>query len=190
MDICRTPTFSRSVFAIVSMFAGLFAGLLGVMTTSCGGEDTYSSQHQDAIQYDCQQTAPCDPVFSIKGSGAVGECIRDTSTKLDRGSDSFRAMYEQRFTRCAQNSGCQYFACAGDSMLFSIVNEDKLVYDCQQTTFCKIMQGMPTAPNENDMCFQTVSQKLDFSSVPDRAAWEQRFVRCGMQQSCAYVNCK
>ena len=181
MDICRTHTRSPSFFAIVSMFVSMVA--------ACGGEETYSEMHSDTIAYDCQQTAPCDPVFSIRPD-AVSECIEDTSSKLDRGSDAQRAMYEMRFNRCASSTGCDYFACASDNNLFSIANEQKLRYDCMQQSVCKIQSGQPTMSNDNDTCFQMLSHTLDFSSVPDRATWEQRFQRCGMQMGCAYTNCK
>jgi hypothetical protein len=182
MDTCRTPSFSASVFAIVSTFGSLLAA-------GCGGEETYSEKHSNIVEYDCQQTAPCDPVFSIKAD-SVGECVSDTSSKLDHGSQAMQAMYEARFTRCSQYTACDYFNCARDTMLFSIVNEQKLQYDCMQRTFCKIMQGMPTMPTENDMCFKALAQQLDFSTVPDRASWDQRFARCGTLQACDYAGCK
>jgi hypothetical protein len=181
MDICRTDTRSASFFAIVSMLVG--------MATACGGEDTYSAKNSDIISYDCQQTAPCDTVFSIRPD-AVSECIEDTSTKLDRGSDAQRAMYEMRFNRCSTNTGCDYFSCASDNNLFSIANEQKIRYDCTQQSVCKIQSGQPTMSTDNDTCFQALSKQLDFSTVPDRASWEQRFARCGTQMGCAYTNCK
>jgi hypothetical protein len=182
MDTCRTSSFSASVFAIVSTFGSL-------LTAGCGGEETYSEKHSDIVAYDCAQTAPCDPVFSIK-MDSIGECVSDTSQKLDRGSEAMQAMYETRFSRCQQYMGCDYFNCAQDTMLFSIVNEQKLQYDCMQQTVCKISQGMPTVPTENGMCFSALAQQLDFSSVPDRASWDQRFARCGTMQGCAYTSCK
>ena len=185
MDSCRTTRlvrFSASVFAIVSMFAGVIAA-------GCGGEATYSEEHADFITYDCQQTAPCDPVFSIR-SDSVAECIKDTSNKLDRGSDAVRANYEARFTRCAAASGCAYFGCAMDTMLYSIVNEQKLRYDCMQQIVCKIQQGQPMMPTDNDACFQQLSSTLDFASVPDKTSYEQRVARCAAFVGCDYVNCK
>src|SRR3954452_2281672 len=110
MDTCRNSSFSTSIFAILSTVAG-------VLAAGCGGEETYSEKHSDIIQYDCQQTAPCDPVFSVR-QDSVSECVSDTSTKLDRGSEAMQANYEMRFSRCAGQVGCDYFACAGDSMLF------------------------------------------------------------------------
>jgi len=181
MDTCRTSSLSASVFAIVSTLAGLPAA-------GCGGEETYSEKHSNIVEYDCQQTAPCDPLFSIK-EDAVGECVSDTSTKLDRGSQAMQAMYEMRFSRCSMYTGCDYFNCASDTMLFSLVNEQKLQYDCMQQTICKIAQGMPTVQTENDMCFKTLAQRLDFATVPDKASWDQRFARCGMLTGCAYTGC-
>jgi hypothetical protein len=101
-----------------------------------------------------------------------------------------RAMYEMRFNRCASTTGCDYFTCASDNNLFSIANQQKIQYDCQQQSVCKIQSGQPTMSNDNDTCFQMLSHQLDFSTVPDRATWEQRFARCGTMMGCAYVNCK
>jgi hypothetical protein len=182
MDICRNSSFSASVFAFVSTFAG-------VLAAGCLGQESYSEKHSDAIRLDCQQTAICDPVFSIMEDG-VAECIKDTGSKLDKGSDSMRANYELRFARCAAQSGCDYYNCAADSMLFSIVNAQKIQYDCQQQTVCKIQSNMPTMPTDNDMCFAALGQQLDFATVPDKATWDQRFTRCAMQTGCGYVNCK
>jgi hypothetical protein len=182
MDICRTSSFTSSVFAIISTFGGLLAA-------GCGGAETYSEKHSNIVEYDCQQTAPCDPVFSIR-EDSVGECVADTSTKLDRGTAAMQAMYEARFSRCSQYSGCDYFNCASDTMLFSLVNEQKLRYECMQQTVCKIMQGMPTAPTENDMCYLALSKQLDFATQPDKASWDQRFGRCGTLQGCAYTGCR
>lgn len=181
MDTRRNSSFSAAFFAIVSTFAGLAAG--------CFGEETYSDKHSDIIAYDCQQTASCDPVFSIRPD-AVGECVDDTSAKLDRGSQAMQASYEMRFSRCASVTGCTYFACAGDSMLYSLVNEPKLRYDCSQQINCKIMSGMPTMPTDNDACFKALAQQLDFATVPDKATYDQRVARCATQQGCAYVNCR
>jgi hypothetical protein len=182
MDICRKSSLSAPVFAFVSTFAGMLAG-------GCLGEETYSEKHSDLIESDCQLTAVCDPVFSITAN-AVGECVKDTSAKLDHSSDAMRANYETRISRCAGQTGCAYYSCAGDAMLFSLVNEQKIHYDCQQQTVCKIMSGQPTLPNDNDTCFKALGQQLDFATVPDKATWDQRFTRCGMQTGCAYVNCK
>jgi hypothetical protein len=181
MDICRNSSFSASFFAFVSTFAGLAGG--------CGAADTYSDKHSDLIAFDCQQTAQCDPVFSIN-MDATGECERDTATMLDKSSDAKRANYEQRISRCGQLSGCDYYNCAADSMLYSLVNEQKLRYDCQQQGVCKIQSNMPTMPSDNDTCFQALAKQLDFASVPDKTVWDQKFTRCGTQQGCAYVNCK
>jgi hypothetical protein len=181
MNTRRTAILSASFFAIVSTYVGMLA--------ACGGEETYSEAHADMIEYDCQQTAPCDPVFSIRAD-AVSECIKDTGTKLDRGSESMRAMYEMRFNRCAASTGCDYFSCASDNNLFSIANQPQIQYDCQQQSVCKIQSGQPTMANDNDTCFQMLSHQLDFSTVPDRATWSLRFQRCSTQMGCAYVNCK
>lgn len=182
MYIRRTPSFSASVFAIVSMFAG-------VVAAGCG-EAAYSEEHADSIQFDCQQTAPCDPVFMIR-SDAVGECIKDTGNKLDRASEAVRANYEARLSRCqGAVGGCAYFACAGDSMLYSLVNEQKLRYDCQQQIVCKIQMGVPMMPTDNDACFQQLSSTLDFASVPDKTSYDQRVARCAAFMGCDYVNCK
>lgn len=186
MDICRTPRllrFSGSVFAIVSMFAGVIAA-------GCGGEGPYSEEHADSILFDCQQTAPCDPVFSIRPD-SVGECVKDTGNKLDRASETVRANYEARFSRCAGATGpCTYFACAMDTMLFSIVNEQKLRNDCMQQIICKIQQGTPMMPTDNDVCFQDLASKLDFATVPDKTSYDQRATRCAAFMGCDYVNCK
>jgi hypothetical protein len=182
MDTCRTSSFSASVFAIVSTLGGLLAA-------GCGGEETYSEQHSNIVEYDCQQTAGCDPLFSTK-QDPVGECLSDTGSKLDHGTPAMQLMYEMRFARCSMYAGCDYFNCASDTMLFSLVNAEKLQYDCMQQTVCKIMQGVPTAPTENNMCLATLSQQLDFATIPDRAVWDQRFTRCGTLQGCAYTTCK
>lgn len=181
MDTCRTSSFSASVFAIISA--------LGLLAAGCGGEEAYSERHSDIVEYDCQQTAPCDPVFSIK-QDAVSECIADTSSKLDRGTQAMQAMYEARFSRCAAYTGCDYFNCAGDTMLFSIVNEQKVRYACMQQTVCKITQGMPTVPTEDEICFKALAQMLDFATLPDKTSWDQRFGRCGTQTGCAYTACQ
>ena len=182
MDIRRTPSPLASVFAIVSMFTALPAA-------GCGGAGTFSEEHIDSIEYDCSQTAPCDPAFATINN-AVEECVKDTSNKLDRGTEALRANYTLRFSRCSSFSGCQYFACAGNSMLYSIVNEQKLRYDCQQQTVCKIQAGMPTAPTDNDTCFKALSQTIDFASVPDKTAYDQRLARCGAFMGCDFVNCR
>lgn len=166
-----------SIFAVIS--------ILG-----CGGPESYSEANLSMITFDCQETAPCDTVFSLR-EDSVAECIKDTSTKLDIGSQAFRDMYEQRFDRCAGRVGeCQYFACAQDTMLFSIVNEAALRNECQQASVCKIQQGQQAAPNDADLCFMTLSGQLDFATVPDKASWQQRVARCMGQVGCAYVNCK
>ncbi|HKU38173.1 MAG TPA: hypothetical protein VJR89_08500 [Polyangiales bacterium] len=152
-------------------------------------EESYSEQNLSMIQYDCQQTAPCDSEFSLRAD-SVAECIKDTSMKLDTGSDGFRASYEQRFRRCSGNTGCQYFFCASDNMLFSVVHEMQLRNECQQRTFCAIQSGKPTAANEMDMCFMQLANQLDFASIPDKSSWEQRWGRCTGRMSCEYVNCQ
>jgi hypothetical protein len=182
MHTCRTSSFPASVFTIVSALGGLLAA-------GCGGEETFSEKHSSLVEYDCQQTATCDPVFSIQ-EGAIGECVADTSTKLDRGTEAMQAMYEARFSRCAMYSGCDYYNCASDTMLYSIVNEQKLRYDCMQQTACKVMQAMPTTMTDDDTCFRALAQQLDFATVPDKASWDQRFARCGTLQACAYATCK
>jgi hypothetical protein len=176
MNSCKQLWFSTSVLAVISMFG-------------CGGPESYSESNLSMIQFDCQQTAPCDPVFSLR-EDSVAECIKDTSTKLDIGSDQFRMLYEQRFTRCAGRVDCQYYDCAQDSMLFSIVHEQQLRNECQQAVVCKIQQSQPTAPNDADLCFMSLSAQLDFATVPDKATWEQRVGRCTGQAGCAYVNCR
>jgi hypothetical protein len=176
MNSRKQPWFTGSVLAVISMFG-------------CGGAESYSEENLSMIQFDCQQTAPCDPVFSLRAD-SVAECIKDTSTKLDIGSENFRAMYEQRFTRCAGRLDCQYYDCAQDNMLFSIVHEPALRNECQQAVICKIMQGQPTAPNEADQCFLTLSGQLDFATIPDKATWEQRVARCTGQMGCAYTSCR
>lgn len=182
MDTRRTSSPAATVFAIVST-------LICLLGSGCKGDDSFSGQHMDSIQYDCQQTAACDPAWSSR-TDAVAECLEDTASKLDRGSDAVRAMYEMRFSRCAGQSGCDYFNCAGNSMLYSIVNEVKLRYDCMQQGVCKIMSGMPAQPTDNDTCFTALAQQLDFATIPDKASYDQRFERCGMMYGCAYVNCK
>jgi hypothetical protein len=182
MDTCRNSRLSTSIFAIVSTVAG-------VLAAGCGGEETYSDKHLASIQYDCTQTAPCDPVFSIR-QDSVGECIADTSTKLDRGTEAMQANYEMRFSRCAGQTGCDYFACAGDSMLFSFVNEQKLRYDCAQQTACGTMQAVGAMPVDETTCFKMLAQRLDFASVPDKASYDQRFGRCGTLVGCAFTSCK
>jgi hypothetical protein len=176
MNSCKQPWFSTSVLLVISIFG-------------CAGAESYSEEHLSTIQFDCQQTAPCDPVFSLR-EDSVAECVKDTSTKLDIGSDQFRAMYEQRFTRCAARIGCQYYDCAQDNMLFSLVNEPLLRNDCQQQVVCKIQQNQPTAPNDGDLCFMSLSAQLDFATQPDKATWQQRTARCMGQMGCAYVNCR
>jgi hypothetical protein len=176
MNSCKQPWFSGLVLAVISMFG-------------CGGPESYSEQNLSTIQYDCQQTAPCDPVFSLR-EDSISECIKDTSTKLDIGSDQYRGMYQQRFARCAARVGCQYYDCAQDSMLYSIVHEMELRNDCQQQVVCKIQQSQPTMPNDADLCFTSLSAQLDFATVPDKATWEQRVTRCMGQVGCAYVNCR
>lgn len=168
-------------------FPSLLLAVLSIV--GCGGPETYSQANMSMIQFDCTQTAPCDPVFSLR-SDSVAECIKDTSTKLDIGSDAFRAMYEQRFNRCAGRLDCQYYDCAQDNMLFSLVNEQALRNECQQAVICKIQQGMPTAPTDADQCYLTLSGQLDFASQPIKATWQQRVQRCTGQMGCAYANCK
>jgi hypothetical protein len=175
MKSCK-PWFSTSVLALISMFG-------------CAGGDSYSEQNLSRITFDCQQTAPCDPEFSLR-EDSVAECVKDTGTKLDIGSDQFRAMYELRFDRCANRIGCAYYDCAQDSMLFSLVNEQALRNECQQHVVCKIQQNQPGAPNDGDLCFQTLSQQLDFATQPNKATWQQRVARCMGQMGCAYVNCQ
>ena len=180
MNSCKQPRFlcalPISFFAVIS--------LLG-----CGGPESYSEANLSMITFDCQQTAPCDPVFQLRDD-SVAECIKDTSTKLDIGSQAFRDMYEQRFDRCAARIGCQYYDCAQDTMLFSIVNEVAVRNECQQASVCKIQQGQQAAPNDADLCFMTLSGQLDFATVPDKASWQQRVARCMGQVGCAYVNCR
>ena len=178
MNIRRNSRFSASVFALISM-----------LSSGCAGEETYADQHIDAIEFDCQNTAPCDPVFSVR-QDSVNECVKDTSQKLNVGSNAFRAMYEQRTSRCAMYTGCQYYDCALDTMLFSVVHEAQLRYECQQTSLCKIQQGQPTMPTDNDMCFNALASRLDFAPIADKASWEQKVARCSTQQACAYVSCQ
>lgn len=178
MTIRCNSSFSLSVLAVVSMLA------------ACGGEDSYSAANLSNIAYDCEQTAPCDPVFSSR-MDSVAECIEDTSRKLDTGAEAVRASYEDRFNRCRQYSGgCTYFQCATDNNLFSVVNGDKLRYECMQNTVCKLVRGEPAMTNDNDICFAALVQQLDFASVPDRATWEQRHQRCGTLMGCDYVDCR
>jgi hypothetical protein len=174
----RRSSYSVAVFALVSL-----------LSSSCVGEETYADQVIDSIEADCQKTALCDPVFSVRAD-AVNECVKDTSTKLNTGSDAFRAMYKMRTGRCAQYTECQYYDCARDTMLYSATHQALLSYECQQSTLCKIQMGQPTMPNDNDVCFGMLAAKLDFSAIADRAVWEQRIGRCMMQQGCAYVNCQ
>lgn len=174
---------ARRLASVFALFAFVSFG-----APACGGDATYAEQHIDSIERDCQSTATCDPVFSIRAD-AIEECVRDTSAKLNIASAAFRAGYEQRTARCAQFTGCQYFDCAGDTMLFSATHEAQLRYECQQNTLCKIQSGLPTMPNDNDTCFGELANKLDFAAIADRAGWEQRFARCSTQQACAYMTC-
>ena len=176
MNSCK-PWFFAPVVVVFSMFG-------------CGGPETYSEQHLSTIQFDCQETAACDPAFSARADG-VSECIKDTSTKLDIGSDMFRATYEQRFARCAGRTGlCAYYDCAQSNDLFSILNEPALRNECQQNVVCKIQMMVPTAPNDADQCFIQLASQLDSSTVPDRASWQQRVMRCTGQVGCAYMSCR
>lgn len=165
------------VFGVIALLGG------------CKANDSYSQQNLAMIQYDCQQTAPCDAEFSLSDS-SVAECIKDTSAKLDTGSEAFRAKYESRFARCSANTGCQYFFCASDNMLFSVVHEAELRNECMQRTVCLIQQGKPAAPNESDMCFMQLANQLDFATQPDKASWTQHFGRCTGRMSCDYVGCQ
>lgn len=176
MNIRCNPSFSASVFAVVSM---LFA--------ACG-EETYADMHLATIENDCSQTAQCDPTFGVI-MDAINECIKDTSAKLNLASESYRAQYEMKTSRCAAFTGCQYYACASEPNLFSVAHAMQLSYDCQQQTLCKIAQGQPTSPTENDVCFTALANRLDFATVPEKASWEQRATRCATQMGCAYVSC-
>jgi hypothetical protein len=172
----RKLWFSGSVFAVLSLFG-------------CFGTESYSEQNLSTIQFDCQQTAACDPAFSGR-SDSVTECVKDTSTKLDIGSDQFRTMYEQRFARCSARVGCEYYDCAQTNDLFSLVHEQELRNECQQAVVCKIQQSQPTASNDADLCFVQLSSQVDGLPVTDKASWMQRVARCTGQVGCAYVGCK
>jgi hypothetical protein len=165
--------------------------IIGLSAAACGPGDTYAEQHSDFIQFDCEQTAPCDPTFS-QSTNPVSDCVEDTGTKLNEADDAFRSMYEARINRCSANvgPGCRYYDCASDSMLYSIVHETQLRNECQQTVMCKVEQGTPAQQSDIQACFNQLAQTLDFASQPEKAAWEQRATRCGTLTSCAYINCR
>jgi hypothetical protein len=175
--------------AFLSSFFRCSTALIVFAALGCGDEATYSDQHLSQIRYDCEQTAPCDPVFSVT-KDPIDECIADTGKKLDTGSEAVRVNYETRFNRCAASSGCTYFACAQDAMLFSIVKEQLIRNDCQHAFACKVMRGEPVLANEAEVCFQTVAQRIDFASLPEKAAYEMRATRCAALVGCDYVACQ
>lgn len=156
-----------------------------MLSFACG-EETYADMHLGTIEYDCTQTAPCDPKFSVV-MDPLNECIRDTSHKLNTGSETFRATYEMRTARCAAYTGCMYFSCASDPNLFSVSRMAQLQYECDQTNACRVSRGEAT---DSATCFAALANRLDFASVPDKAAWEQRFARCQTQTGCNYVVCQ
>jgi hypothetical protein len=116
--------------------------------------------------------------------------LNHTGKKLDTGSEAARANYEARFNRCASQIGCNYFACAQDAMLFSIVKEPLIRNECQQAFTCKVQRGEPMIPNETEACFQSLAQQIDFASLPDKAAFEMRAARCASLVGCEYLTCR
>jgi hypothetical protein len=176
--------------ASVTCLAALAGSMFLVLVAGCGGVDTYSGQNSSRIEYDCVQTAPCDPRFSAHPD-PINECVADTSAKLDHMSDEFRALYEARFTRCERYTGCNYFACAQDDNLFSIMHATLIQNECQQTIDCNAMtNGVVAAAGDLDVCIGDLAQALDFAVVSDRASWAQRSMRCTGQIGCAYVACQ
>lgn len=174
---------------LAALTRSMFLGLL-VLAAACGGDGTYSGQNLSMIEYDCLQTAPCDPKFNASPD-PINECVEDTSAKLDHMSDEFRQMYEARFSRCERYTGCNYFACAQDDNLFSIMYATQIQNECQQTLDCNSsMTGLPAGTPELESCLGDLAQALDFAVVSDRSSWAQRAMRCTGQLGCGYVNCQ
>lgn len=175
---------------MAALTRSLFLVSLLASAAACGGEATYSDRNLSTIEYDCQQTAPCDPKFNANPD-PLGECVADTSNKLDHMSDEWRQMYEARFTRCQRYTGCNYFACAQDDNLFSLMNAGLIQNECQHTLDCNsMMTGIAAGAPELEACIGDLAQALDFAVVSDRASWVQRAMRCGTQLGCGYVNCQ
>jgi len=159
-------------------------GLWLLLGAAACGSGKFSEDFAQEIQKDCLETLSC------VSNSSIGNCISKTGSTADKWTTDRQQEYVDTVARCEIKNGCDYVTCttSNPNAGYAGAHQPQITYECQQRVGCKISSGQVAAPNEVQICIETLSAQLN-ANPASQLTFDGRSARCATAVGCAYNTC-
>ncbi len=187
----RAPHASPPSLAVLPLPLVLAMLIALVALVGCKKADSYAQTHANQIRLDCVQTVGCQAASGTTLDNTdIDKCVAASGDILTKASSSQRAAFEAAVSRCSSMQACAYVSCTTTNSAYSTAHMLDIMYDCQQSVACMLMNGASLPLTASGDCAKQLAMKLDAAQPLDRTVFETHFANCHAATSCAYVNCR